>query len=223
MAVLMAKSPFTNGSGTGNFSRKSDTVNLSSNEDLWSKDYEEIWNGKWDQPKTVVNTGDGDDSLTISDSDPLISSRLIVEAYHFLLTFKGNDFIAAEELTVLAYGEINTGSGADSIEIVGITAIEEGGLVDTGSSDDIVNFNGDTTVNGVIKLGSGDDELLFGEIVGGTGEVHGGSGFDRLIIDDYNTSVLLPGEHNFSELTEADITKLFGEISVSGFEQLVLV
>ena len=65
--------------------------------------------------------------------------------------------------------------------------------------------------------------MLFGEIVGGTGEVHGGSGFDRLIIDDYNTSVLLPGEHNFSELTEDDITELFGEISVSGFEQLVLV
>ena len=223
MAVLMAKSPFTNGSGTGNFSRKSDTINLSSNEDLWSEVYEEIWNDKWDQSKTVINTGDGDDSLTISDPDPLISSPLIVEAYHFLLTFKGNDFIAADELTVKGDGEVNTGSGADSIKIAGITTIEEGGLVDTGSSDDIVNFNSETTVNGVIKLGSGDDELLFGEIVGGTGEVHGGSGFDRLIIDDYNTSVLVPGEHNFSELTEADITELFGEISVSGFEQLVLV
>jgi len=217
MAVLMAKSPFTNGSGTGDFSRKSDTVNLSSNEDLWSKDYEEIWNGKWDQPKTVVNTGDGDDSL-------VISGPLAVEANHFLLTFKGNDSITADELTVLGYGEINTGSGADSIEILGITAIEEGGLVDTGSSDDIVNFiKGETTVNGVIKLGSGDDELLFGKVSGETGEVHGGSGFDRLIIDDYNTSVLSPGEHNFSDLTENDIAMLFGEISVSGFEQLVLV
>ena len=216
MAVLMAKSPFTNGSGTGDFSRKSDNVNLSSNEDLWSKDYEEIWNGKWDQPKTVVNTGDGDDSL-------VISGPLAVKANHFLLTFKGNDSITAHELTVLGYGEINTGSGADSIEIAGITEIEEGGLVDTGSSDDIVNFRGETTVNGVIKLGSGDDELLLGEIGGGTGEVDGGSGFDRLTIVNYDANVLESGTYIFSALTEPKIAGLFGDISVSGFEELVLV
>ena len=186
-----------------------------SNEDLWSEVYEEIWNEKWDQPKTVINTGDGNDSL-------VISGPLAVEANHFLLTFKGNDSIKADELTVLGYGEINTGSGADSIEIEGITAIEDGGLVDTGSSDDIVNFNGKTTVNGVIKLGSGDDELLFGEIDGGTGEVHGGSGFDRLIIADYNANVLSPGTYSFYELREETIGELFGDISVSGFEELIL-
>ena len=207
----MAKSPFTDASGTKGWTKGDDAKEVT-NEELW--DNSVVWMDKWDGSKTVVNTGDGDDTVLVHDN-----GKLTVSSEHYLLTFKGDDSIIAGELMVAERGTIKTGSGKDHVHISEVSELKNEGLLATGSNDDIVYFQGHSSIDGSVNMGSGDDTLIFSILPDGHGRLQGGSGVDTIYIEDPTGIYLGTGEYLISDV---DIQSIFGDIEVDGFEKLAL-
>ncbi len=120
---------------------------------------------------TVIQTGDGDDTVILGDD-------LSDEASIF--TGAGDDTVYVEN-DVEDESLIDTGSGDDSATVG--DDLGDGARINTGSGNDTVVVN-DLQEGANIDLGSGNDSLIINDKVDSdTGTITGGEGTDSLVLE----------------------------------------
>jgi Ca2+-binding RTX toxin-like protein len=118
----------------------------------------------------LIDTGKGNDTIVVDDDERVL---LAIENFGTIITGQGNDTIFArgEQFGLFNIGgTIDTGSGSDIIEGIGLFDIaatgilnRADGLIDTGGGDDVVTGNGveEGILNAAtIKTNKGNDTII---------------------------------------------------------------
>ncbi|WP_103624772.1 beta strand repeat-containing protein [Campylobacter concisus] len=165
-----------------------------------------------DKNQTIINTGDGGDTVIIENSKILNPGQNHMNTIN---TGDGGDTVDIKGDSVLKFAKIDTGDGVDTVNIGGEFFAS---YAHTKEGDDIINVNGQIKGWSEIDAGEGGDEITINsgaKLYDGT-SIYGNKGNDTItlksgieFIADRNGSLLDGGEGNDTFVIEkvADINK----------------